>query len=421
MQIEKLDKRDILQQISNYIHLWIDAHFPDGIALLMQITARLLFLFAIFWISLFLFKIIVNVLLKRIFFKKEKYPFLYSLYRIKANKTVCRMLAIIVCELCVTSVFQNYLPKTGMFTIRFINFLLVMFSAELAYKGLKAVEYYYAIKREHYRVIAIKAITQTVRPIGIVVFIFIGISIIFGIKGSTIFGYVSAFTAVFFLIFRDFILGFITGMHVATQRTYKVGDWIRVDKYDLDGTIEDISSLTTKVKNFDHTISTIPTYDLLNTEVKNFEVMKAGNKRRIKKSITFNINSFAFLDEELFRKLEKISLISNYLKNVGQEIHEENLKSNNDKTVSLNSRKLTNIGVFRKYVEAYLENNPNIDQTDTILARQLEITPQGLPLEIYCFTIYPDLLDYERIQADIFDHLLVASKEFDLEVMQTKV
>ena len=154
---------------------------------------------------------------------------------------------------------------------------------------------------------------------------------------------------------------------------------------------------------------------------KNFEVMKIGNKRRIKKSITFNINSFRFLDEELFSKLEKISLISGYLKTIEQEIREENLKSDKDKTVSLNSRKLTNIGVFRKYVEAYLRNNPNIDQTDTVLARQLEITPQGLPLEIYCFTIFPDFDDYEQIQADIFDHLLTAVSEFDLEIMQTKI
>ena len=177
--------------------------------------------------------------------------------------------------------------------------------------------------------------------------------------------------------------------------------------------------LTTKVQNFDRTISTIPTYDLLNTEVKNFEVMKQDNKRRIKKSITFNINSFKFVDDELFNRLVKINLISDYLIIAKAEINSEIAKlSEHERAKEINSRQLTNIGVFRKYVEAYLHKNPKIDHSDTILARQLDITPDGLPLEIYCFTNFPNLVDFERVQADIFDHLLVASKSFDLEVTQ---
>lgn len=406
-----MEKQDFLMEVSNAIHKGIAEYFPNETVLLFQIMAKVVFVLAIFLVSLLFFGFIIDIILRKVFNKKDKYPFIFSLYQVKANRTAIVLLAFTICQAGIDSIFQAYHPITNKIVTRLVDFLVVIYSARLAYKTLKAVEYHYQLKNDHYRVIALKAVSQILRVVGSVIFTFIGISILFGIKGATIFGYVSAFTAVFFLIFRDFILGFITGLHVATQRTYKVGDWVRIDKYDLDGTIMDISTLTTKVKNFDHTISTIPTYDLLNTEVKNFEVMRVGNKRRIKKSITFNINSFKFVDDELFAKFEKISLISDYLKEISQEISHNNEQS-------INQRRLTNIGVFRRYVEEYLKNNPKIDKTDTILARQLDITPQGLPLEIYCFTIYPDLLDYEKVQADIFDHLLVASKTFDLEVSQ---
>jgi len=360
----------------------------------------------------------VDVLLGRVFDEKERFPFLSSLYKAGSAISVSRILALMICETAITSVFFDNHPVTLTILERTILFLIVVYSANLAYKFLKAIEYFYELKSDHYRVIALRAVSQTVRAIGVVIFSIIGLSILFGIKGSVIFGYISAFTAVFFLIFRDFILGFITGMHIATQRAYKVGDWVGIDKYHLEGTIMDISILTTKIKNFDHTISTIPTYDLLNTEVKNYESMRIGNKRRIKKSITFNINSFEFVEEPLFEKLEKISLIRSYMHSMKDKIRLDAPEIIGNENEDLNYRKLTNIGVYRKYVELYLKNNPNIDQNDTVLTRQLDITPQGMPLEIYCFTTFPDLQDYERVQADIFDHLLVAAKAFQLQVMQ---
>ncbi|MGC4128462.1 MAG: mechanosensitive ion channel family protein [Bergeyella sp.] len=413
------ENHDILQTISRAMHVFIRENFPNGLILVAQIISKLGLMVLIFTFFYFFFWFTIQILLKRTFYKKEKFPFITSLYKVRAGVTACRILALMICLTAIPTIFfvDNH-PDTVTVITRIVNFLIVIFSANFAYKTLKATEYYYALKHDHYRVIAIRAVSQTARALGVVIFSIIGISILFGIKGSTIFGYISAFTAVFFLIYRDFILGFITGLHVATQRIYKAGDWVSIDKYNLEGTILDISILTSKIQNFDRTISTIPTYDLLNTEVKNYESMKIGNKRRIKKSIIFNTNSFEFVEAELFEKLEKISLISDYMKSMRDKIKLDAPDVKNNENEDLNYRKLTNIGVYRKYVELYLYNNPNIDQTDTILARQLDITPQGMPLEIYCFTLYPDLLDYERIKADIFDHLLVASKAFGLQVMQ---
>ena len=418
MSFESVENRDLLREISEAAHYFIRDQFPDEMVLVFQILAKLGIVVLVFFAFYFFFNLIIDFVLRKIFDRKEKFPFIAALYQSKVGIAMSRILALMVCETAISSVFFENHPVTVSILSRCVLFLIVIYSANLAYKCLKAIEYYYEIKDDHYRVIAIRAVSQTVRAIGIVIFTFIGISIIFGIKGSTIFGYVSAFTAVFFLIFRDFILGFITGLHVATQRAYKVGDWVGIDKYHLEGTIMDVSILTTKIKNFDHTISTIPTYDLLNTEVKNYEFMRIGNKRRIKKSIIFNINSFEFVEADLFEKLEKISLIESYMNSMKSKVRLDAAEIVNNENEDLNYRKLTNIGVYRKYVELYLHNNPNIDQNDTILARQLEMTPQGMPLEIYCFTIYPDLEDYERVQADIFDHLLVAAKAFNLQVMQ---
>ena len=240
---------------------------------------------------------------------------------------------------------------------------------------------------------------------------------VFGISSSAIVGSLGAITAVLVLVFRDTILGFVTGIHVATSKNLKVGDWIGIPKYNLEGTIVDLNLLTTKIQNFDKTISTIPTYDFLTTEIKNIQVMSESNTRRIKRAIIFNINSFKFLTLEEVDRFSKINLIKDYLIQKKEEIIKERaILENSD--LSINGRQLTNIGVFREYAFNYLKNNEHIDQKGTLLVRQLENTPQGMPLEIYCFTNDSAWENYEIILADIFDHLLVASKEFDLEIMQ---
>jgi miniconductance mechanosensitive channel len=148
--------------------------------------------------------------------------------------------------------------------------------------------------------------------------------------------------------------------------------------------------------------------------------MSESNTRRIKKSIFFNINSFKFLSIEEIERLKEINLISDYLKEKTSEINQEKESiEHNDKII--NGRQLTNIGVFRYYAQKYLENDPEIDKDSPIMVRQLEITPQGLPLEVYCFANDSQWVRFEQIQADIFDHLLVASKEFDLQIMQISV
>lgn len=415
MKNELIDYKDFLQQISDEIHFFCKDFFPDEFVLSMQITLKFfLLIFLIFFVS-FLLKNGINLVFK-FFFDKEKYPVMKSIYKAKVTNSVANILALGFGNYALFSIFYRH-PKSFVFLERLIGILIVFVIANMAFRFIKVLQNYYLIQKDYYKIIAINSISQTVRIFGGFIFGVIAICVLFGISSTTVLGSLGAITAVMVLVFRDTILGFVTGIHVATSKNLKVGDWVAIPKYSIEGNIEDIDLLTTKIRNFDKTLSTIPTYDLLTTEIKNMQVMSETNTRRIKKSIVFNIKSFKFLDETLFNELLKINLIEDYLLEKKKEIDlEKSTLKNSDEII--NGKQLTNIGTFRIYAYNYLKNNPNIDQTGTVMVRQMEITPQGMPLEIYCFTNDSNWENFEQIQADIFDHLLVASKEFDLEIMQ---
>lgn len=415
MKNELIDYKDFLQQISDEIHFFCKDFFPDEFVLSMQITLKFfLLIFLIFFVS-FLLKNGINLVFK-FFFDKEKYPVMKSIYKAKVTNSVANILALGFGNYALFSIFYRH-PKSFVFLERLIGILIVFVIANMAFRFIKVLQNYYLIQKDYYKIIAINSISQTVRIFGGFIFGVIAICVLFGISSTTVLGSLGAITAVMVLVFRDTILGFVTGIHVATSKNLKVGDWVAIPKYSIEGNIEDIDLLTTKIRNFDKTVSTIPTYDLLTTEIKNMQVMSETNTRRIKKSIVFNIKSFKFLDETLFNELLKINLIEDYLLEKKKEIDlEKSTLKNSDEII--NGKQLTNIGTFRIYALNYLKNNPNIDQTGTVMVRQMEITPQGMPLEIYCFTNDSNWENFEQIQADIFDHLLVASKEFDLEIMQ---
>lgn len=415
MNDELKDTKDFLQNISDYIHYLVRENLPDSGVLLVQIILKFLFLVAIIYIADFIVKFTLNQIFK-IFFNKDKYPVLKSIYQSRITNSISHVFALLIGSFALFSIFYRH-PKSFIFLERMVYLAIVFVVAGMLYRGLSAFRNYFIIQQDFYKIIALNAVSQSVKIFGTFVSAIIAICVIFGISGTTIVGSLGAITAVLVLVFRDTILGFVTGLHVATSKNLKVGDWIGIPKYNLEGNIQDINLLTTKIQNFDKTISTIPTYDFLTTEIKNIQVMSESNTRRIKRSIIFNINSFKFLNEEFLEKLSKVNLIKDYLEFKKSEMSEQRKLIDNPELL-INGRQLTNIGVFREYVFNYLKNNPHIDQEGTILVRQLENTPQGLPLEIYCFTNDSQWANYEDIQADIFDHLLVASKEFGLEVIQ---
>lgn len=415
MKDELNDYKDFLQQISDEIHFFCKDYFPDEFVLAGQIFFKFLFLIGLIFILAFILRNLTNLIFK-FFFDKDKYPVMKSIYQAKVTNSVANLLALAFGNYALFSIFYRH-PKSFVFLERLIGILIVFVLANMAFKFIKVLQNYYLIQKDYYKIIAINSITQTVRIFGTFIFSVIAICVLFGISSTTVLGSLGAITAMLVLVFRDTILGFVTGIHVATSKNLKVGDWVAIPKYSIEGNIEDIDLLTTKIRNFDKTLSTIPTYDLLSTEIKNLQVMSESNTRRIKKSIIFNINSFKFLDDEDIEKLKQINMIKVYLTEKQKEILNSKIGTDASEK-NINGIQLTNIGTFRKYAYEYLKHNPHINQKETILVRQLEITPQGLPLELYCFTTDSNWERFEKIQSDIFDHLLVASKEFDLEISQ---
>ncbi len=229
---------------------------------------------------------------------------------------------------------------------------------------------------------------------------------------------IGAMTAILLLIFKDSILGFVAGIQLSINNMVRIGDWIEMPKYGADGDVIDISLNTVKVQNWDKTISTIPTYALIDNSFKNWRGMDESGGRRIKRAIHIDMNSIKFCTDEMLEKFENFHSISDYLKNKRKEISEYNRSRNIESSTLVNGRNLTNIGTFRAYITAYLRGHPKIHKDMTFLIRHLSPTPSGLPMEIYVFSNDQDWINYEAIQADIFDHILAVIPEFDLRVFQ---
>lgn len=249
-----------------------------------------------------------------------------------------------------------------------------------------------------------------------------GIVIAFAIiTGTEIWKFLTAFgaaSAIILLIFKDTILGFVASIQVSINDMVRIGDWITFEKYGADGDVIEINLATVKVQNFDKTITTIPTYALISDSFKNWRGMTSSGGRRIKRALIIKLDSIKYLTKDEANKLKKIQLIKNYLETRQSKIDVFNSENNVNKELLINGRNLTNIGVFRKYIDAYMNQHPAINKDMTIMVRQLAPSTQGLPIEVYAFSSDKRWANYEYIMADIFDHLLASVSYFGLELFE---
>lgn len=244
------------------------------------------------------------------------------------------------------------------------------------------------------------------------------LSVLLGESPLTFLAGFGALTAVLMLVFKDPILGFVAGIQLSANKMVAVGDWIEMPKYGVDGDIMEIALTTVKIRNFDKTITTIPTQSLINDSFKNWRGMQDTGGRRIKRSISIDVNSVGFCDAERLARFSKIQYIADYIASKNIELTAYNAERSIDEASAVNGRRMTNLGTFRAYIEAYLRAHPKISDRLTFLVRQLKPTETGVPIEIYVFTTTTNWVEYEGIQADIFDHLLAAASEFDLRLFQ---
>lgn len=244
------------------------------------------------------------------------------------------------------------------------------------------------------------------------------IAIITGIEFIKFVTGLGAISAVIILVFKDTIMGFVASIQVSINDMVRIGDWITFEKYGADGDVTEINLATVKVQNFDKTITTIPTYALISDSFKNWRGMINSDGRRIKRSLNIKMNSVTYLSEEQINKLKGISIITDYLQKRELDINQYNTEKSIDKSMALNGRNLTNLGVFRKYVETYIEQHSAVNKNMMIMTRQLAPTAEGIPLEIYAFSSDKRWENYEYIMADIFDHVIAAVPYFELEIFE---
>jgi len=265
----------------------------------------------------------------------------------------------------------------------------------------------------------LNAIIQVFKLVVYLVAAIIIISLILNRSPIYLLSGLGALTAVLILVFQDTIKGLVASIQISANRMVVAGDWIELPKYGADGDVIEIGLNTVKVENFDKTITTVPTYALISDSFKNWRNMYHTGARRIKRTLIIDVASIDFYSLEKVDFLTNTSLLKKYLIGKKQELDKENKALEQDESLNnIDARQLTNIGTFRAYIEMYLNQNQNIRNDLTCMVRQLPATSSGLPLELYCFANTTDWVQYEAIQADIFDHLFAIAPHFDLRIFQ---
>ena len=265
---------------------------------------------------------------------------------------------------------------------------------------------------------SIKSYTQIGKLLINIFGIIVVIAVLTGNSPVYLLSGLGALTAVLILVFKDTILSLVSSVQISSNDLFKVGDWVEAPQFGADGDVIDIALHSVKIQNWDKTISVIPTNKLIDSSFKNWRGMAESGGRRIKRSINIDMSSIKFCTNEMIDRYSKYNVIANYIKVKLEEVQRFNIENNITDESLINGRSLTNIGTFRAYIEGYLRNHNKIHDEMTFLVRQLSPSANGLPIEIYVFSNDTDWLNYEKIQADIFDHLLAVVSEFELKVFQ---
>ena len=273
-------------------------------------------------------------------------------------------------------------------------------------------------ENEKYHDRPLKGLLQTVQ----VIIFFIGgiliVSLLFDKSPASLLAGLGASAAILIFVFKDSIMGFVSGIQLSANNMLRPGDWITMPKYNADGIVIEVTLNTVKVRNWDNTITTLPPYALVSDSFQNWRGMHESGGRRVKRSINIDMNSVKFCTPEMLEKFQKIALLKDYIEETEEELKAYNQECGVDDSVLVNGRRQTNLGVFRAYLERYLRSLSSVNKDMTLMVRYLQPTEKGIPLELYFFTFSKEVAVYEEVQADVMDHVLAVVSEFDLAVFQ---
>jgi miniconductance mechanosensitive channel len=389
--------------------------FGETLSSYLSLTINIIVLTIIAYLIFTVFRyVLVRALI--IIARRTKTRFDDLLVSNKTAKYISHLIPLLFVYKSVPIILQNFVYWEGIFG-KLIAIYIVLLSLWIIKTILHAF-------RDHLKTnpsFSDKPIDSYIQVIMIVLWIFgfiIIVSKIFDISTNAMLGTFGAVSAIIILIFRDTILGFVASVQVSLNDMVRIGDWITFDKFGADGDVIEINLATVKVRNFDNTTTTIPTYSLISDSFRNWRGMLDSQGRRIKRHILIKAQSIRFLKETELQELKKIQLITKYIDHRQSEINKFNTTHEIDKSLLINGRNMTNFGLFRKYITQYLSQYPGLNKDMILLCRQLQPTPQGIPLEIYTFSNDKRFENYEYIMADIFDHIFASIPYFDLEVYE---
>jgi len=300
---------------------------------------------------------------------------------------------------------------------RFSTILLMFLGLIVFYSFLNAVNAVYK-SHEMSKQRPIKGYIQVAKIVAAIVLFITALATLLGQNPLVMLSGFGAMTAIILLMFKDSILGLVASIQLTSNDMVRIGDWIEMPKYGADGDVIDITLNTVKVRNWDKTITTIPSYSLVSDSFKNWRGMQESGGRRIKRAVNIDMTSVKFCSDEMLERFSGFDLIKDYLAERKNDVDQYNESNRVDQSELINGRRLTNVGTFRAYVVAYLRIHPKVHQSMTFLVRHLPPGENGLPIEIYVFSNDQEWANYESIQADIFDHILAAIPQFELRVFQ---
>ncbi|QIX97224.1 mechanosensitive ion channel family protein [Cedecea sp. FDAARGOS_727] len=380
-------------------------------------TTSLIVIFGIIFLTALIVHVILHRIVLRTFEKRAQASTSLSLQIITQNKLFHR-LAFLLQGIIVNVQAVLWLQKgsDAATILTTCAQLWVMLYALMSFFSLLDVVFGLSGRFTFASQLPLKGIFQGVKLIAAIVVGIMMVSLLIGKSPAILISGLGAMAAVLMLVFKDPILGLVAGIQLSANSMLKLGDWLEMPKYGADGAVIDIGLTTVKVRNWDNTITTIPTYALVSDAFKNWSGMSASGGRRIKRSVNIDTTSIRFLSHEEQDKLLKAKLLQPYMAERSKEIEEYN-RQHADELV-LNQRKMTNVGTFRAYLNEYLRNHPRIRKDMTLMVRQLAPENDGLPIEIYAFTNTVAWAEYESIQADIFDHIFAVVEEFGLRIHQ---
>lgn len=365
---------------------------------------------------IFLLKV-VSKIVKRTPTDWDDYLFAPPVY-----KALSLIVGVIVFRILIPAFFSN-LSYTMSIMLKVVDVYFIYILLKIVIVTLKTLQE----KLSTFKSFEDKPLTsyfQLIKMIIIIAGIIYVVSILIGKSPLYLLSAFGAMTAILLLIFKDTILGLVASIQISVYDMVRVGDWVAMPEFNTDGSVLAINLNTVKIMNWDKTVSTVPTYNFVTESFRNYRSMQESGGRRIMRTLRIDVNSITFVDDDMRKKLEKVEILKSYIAQNQSDIEEFNQKKSINTDVLINGRRMTNIGVFRQYIQCYLEHHPDIhnpsDRPEMYqIVRQLASDQNGIPLQICCFTKTVSWGEYEPIQSDIFDHLFAAASFFDLSIFQS--